>query len=57
MGLMFIIYGGVYAITAPGIGWICDKLFPPLYLMLAGAFCIFGAFILIGPAPFLKMET
>lgn len=25
LGLMFVINGGTYAITAPAWGWLCDK--------------------------------
>lgn len=57
-GAMFIIYGGVYAFTAPPFGWICDRMEKPIYLLGAGAIVNIVAFLLIGPAPFLQgLET
>lgn len=29
VGLMFVINGGTYALTAPAWGWFCDKRFHP----------------------------
>ena len=29
VGLMFVINGGTYALTAPVWGWFCDKRFHP----------------------------
>jgi hypothetical protein len=54
---MFIIYGGVYAVIAPFMGYICEKMRKPMYLILVGAVLNLVAFILIGPAPFIEMDT
>lgn len=29
LGLMFVINGGIYAVTAPAWGWLCDKYWHP----------------------------
>ncbi|OXA37015.1 MFS-type transporter SLC18B1 isoform X2 [Folsomia candida] len=57
IGLMFIIYGAVYAITAPLFGWFCDRVASPIYVLLFGAILIFTGFLLIGPAPFIPIDT
>ena len=57
MGVMFVIEGGVYAFTAPFWGFVCDRKSQPKWVMLAGAFFIAAGFILIGPAPFIPLET
>lgn len=39
-GLVFVINGGVYALTAPGWGWLCDRVQQTKYITLVGAICI-----------------
>jgi len=57
MGLMFVIEGGVYAITAPLWGLLCDRKCRPKIVTLAGALFLAGGFIFVGPAPFIPHET
>jgi len=33
LGLMFVINGGTYAITAPAWGWLCDKYWHPKVIL------------------------
>lgn len=57
LGLMFVINGGVYAIIAPGFGWLCDRLYSPKIVTVAGTILISAGFMLIGPAPFIPAPT
>ncbi|XP_023017109.1 MFS-type transporter SLC18B1 [Leptinotarsa decemlineata] len=57
LGLMFIINGGVYAIVAPGFGWLCDKCISPKVVTIIGTVLVAAGFCLIGPAPFIPVET
>ncbi|XP_060518958.1 MFS-type transporter SLC18B1-like [Cylas formicarius] len=57
LGLMFVINGGVYAVTAPGYGWICDHLCSPKPVIAFGTVLVAIGFCLIGPAPFIPVQT
>ncbi|XP_071440047.1 MFS-type transporter SLC18B1-like [Hetaerina americana] len=58
LGLMFVVNGGTYAITAPCFGWICDRTsLPPKVITIAGCFLVSVGFALIGPAPFIPSPT
>lgn len=57
LGIMFVINGGVYAATAPGFGWLCDRIAQPKMLTIFGAVFVGAGFLLVGPAPFLPLET
>ncbi|XP_041974149.1 MFS-type transporter SLC18B1-like isoform X2 [Aricia agestis] len=58
LGVIFIINGGVYALTAPGWGWLCDHpTVKPKYITCIGHLFVVAAFLLIGPAPFFDMPT
>ncbi|XP_072935433.1 MFS-type transporter SLC18B1-like [Epargyreus clarus] len=58
LGLMFVINGGVYALSAPAWGWLCDHpAIKPKYVTVIGCLFVAGAFVLIGPAPFIDMPT
>lgn len=57
LGLMFVINGGTYALTAPWWGWLCDKVLPPKFVTLLGCIVLVIGFSLIGPVPFLDMPT
>lgn len=57
MGLMFVIEGGVYALTAPIWGYLCDCKIQPKIVTLFGATLVTIGFLLVGPAPFLHLET
>ena len=56
-GLVFVINGGVYAVSAPAWGWLCDRVLQPKYTGLIGIITIFIAFLLVGPAPFIPLDT
>jgi predicted MFS family arabinose efflux permease len=56
-GLVFVINGGVYALTAPAWGWLCDRIKQTKYITLIGSICLTVGFALIGPAPFFPYET
>jgi len=57
MGLMFVIEGGVYAVTAPFWGFLCDRKIQPKIIMMFGAFFVAGGFVLVGPSPFIPLDT
>ncbi|XP_066598482.1 MFS-type transporter SLC18B1-like [Prorops nasuta] len=57
LGLMFVINGGTYAITAPVWGWMCDKYVHPKVATTAGCLLVMIGFSLIGPAPFIPIPT
>uniref|UniRef100_A0A0A9WX84 MFS-type transporter C6orf192 n=1 Tax=Lygus hesperus TaxID=30085 RepID=A0A0A9WX84_LYGHE len=57
LGLMFVINGGTYALTAPCWGWLCDKKMVPKLASLIGCVFIVIGFCLIGPAPFISDKT
>lgn len=57
MGLMFVIEGGVYALTAPVWGYLCDRKLQPKVVTLIGSLLVFAGFLLVGPAPFIPMDT
>ncbi len=56
-GVMFVVNGGSYAMTAPLFGMVCDKLAPPSKVNQLGATAILISFLLLGPAPFLPFAT
>ncbi|XP_050309517.1 MFS-type transporter SLC18B1-like [Anthonomus grandis grandis] len=57
LGLMFVINGGVYAITTPAWGWICDRFGSSKIVIITGTFFVAAGFSLIGPAPFVPLPT
>ncbi|XP_015604899.1 MFS-type transporter SLC18B1 [Cephus cinctus] len=57
LGLMFIINGGTYAITAPAWGWLCDKYSKPKVATVIGCVLVMVGFCLVGPAPFIPGTT
>ncbi|EZA49851.1 hypothetical protein DMN91_006491 [Ooceraea biroi] len=57
LGLMFVINGGTYAITAPAWGWLCDKYWHPKIATIAGCVLVMIGFSLVGPAPFIPSTT
>ncbi|XP_058823767.1 MFS-type transporter SLC18B1-like isoform X1 [Topomyia yanbarensis] len=57
LGLVFVINGGIYALTAPAFGWTVDKFLNPKICSAAGCFLVVGAFLMIGPASFLPADT
>jgi MFS family permease len=57
LGGIFVINGGLYALSAPFFGWILEKCANPKYLILFGADLIIVGFLLIGPASFIPLQT
>lgn len=57
VGLVFIVSGAVYALTAPIFGYLCDYVSKPMYISVAGNFLSVFAFLLLGPADFLPFDT
>ncbi|XP_025073119.1 MFS-type transporter SLC18B1-like [Pogonomyrmex barbatus] len=57
LGLMFVINGGTYAVTAPAWGWLCDNYWHPKVATVAGCVLVMIGFSLIGPAPFIPSST
>ncbi|XP_055696245.1 MFS-type transporter SLC18B1-like isoform X1 [Lutzomyia longipalpis] len=56
LGLVFVINGGIYALTAPIWGWIVDKFLNPKIASFVGCILIAAAFCLIGPASFIPLD-
>ncbi|ODM97424.1 MFS-type transporter SLC18B1 [Orchesella cincta] len=57
VGLIFMLTGASYAISAPIWGKLMDKWIHPKYVIVHGALLIMASHVLIGPAPFLPFET
>lgn len=57
LGLMFVINGGTYALTAPAFGWLCDTCCSPKAVTIFGTILTACGFGLVGPAPFLPIPT
>ncbi|ODM97535.1 MFS-type transporter SLC18B1 [Orchesella cincta] len=57
IGAVFILNGGVYAVTAPVWGWICDRTEDQKLITLAGAVFTILGFIFIGPIPYFPLDT
>ncbi|KFM70368.1 MFS-type transporter, partial [Stegodyphus mimosarum] len=57
LGMMFALSGTVYAISAPGWGWLCDKKCNSQFLSLIGCFINITSLLLLGPAPFFHMKA
>ncbi|XP_026466726.1 MFS-type transporter SLC18B1-like [Ctenocephalides felis] len=57
LGMMFIVNGGTYALTAPVWGWLCDRGLRPKTASLAGCILVASGFSLVGPLPFLPYTS
>ncbi|KAJ8684416.1 hypothetical protein QAD02_020208 [Eretmocerus hayati] len=57
LGLMFVVEGGIYALTAPMWGWICDRVGNAKVVTIVGCFLLMVGFSLVGPAPFIPSDT
>jgi len=53
LGVMFVINGGTYAMTAPFFGWLVDKKVKAKVIALVGCALLIISFHLIGPAPYI----
>lgn len=56
LGMVFVINGGIYALTAPFWGWIVDKILNPKIASLIGSVMIAAGFCIIGPVSFVPLE-
>ncbi|KRY28312.1 MFS-type transporter SLC18B1 [Trichinella spiralis] len=54
IGLMFLITGAAYCISAPLCGYFIDKLKCPMTFMVAGNILASAGFFIIGPSPLMK---
>lgn len=54
-GLMFVLNGATYAVSAPIWGKLCDRGLSPRLVVLIGSLVVAFAFLLLGPAPFLPL--
>lgn len=57
LGLIFVISGATYAGTAPFVGMICDRRVNPRVMILIGSVFTVLSVFLVGPAPFLPLDT
>ncbi|XP_039295920.1 MFS-type transporter SLC18B1-like isoform X4 [Nilaparvata lugens] len=58
LGVMFVINGGTYALTAPCWGWLCDgRRLHPKVASVTGCILLIAGFSAIGPIPFLPIPT
>lgn len=48
VGVVFIINGGVYAIFAPLVGMLVDRINVPKQISIFGCFCVIIGFSLVG---------
>lgn len=56
-GVMFVISGTLYAVSAPLVGRLCDLNVHPKKVMVVGSVCIVTSYILVGPFPGLPLPT
>lgn len=57
LGSMFIIQGGFYAISGPLWGWLADNYLHPRWIVCIGSVIGMVAFLLMGPVPFMGLDT
>uniref|UniRef100_A0A0K0FTP5 MFS-type transporter SLC18B1 (inferred by orthology to a human protein) n=1 Tax=Strongyloides venezuelensis TaxID=75913 RepID=A0A0K0FTP5_STRVS len=57
IGILFLYFGGLYALCAPIIGFITDKYQITNTLFVCGYIISIIAFLCMGPAPFLNYKT
>nr|CAD7570122.1 unnamed protein product [Timema californicum] len=56
-GVVFVLSGAMYTVTAPLVGRLCDtKVYPKKFISF-GSLCIIASYILVGPAPGIPLET
>nr|CAD7410569.1 unnamed protein product [Timema cristinae] len=56
-GLMFVLSGTMYAVSAPLIGQLCDRNVHPKKLIALGGLATITCYFLVGPFPFIPVET
>lgn len=57
IGLMFVLNGLSYAVSAPVWGRLCDKCLPERGATTIGSLIVVVAFVLVGPCPLLPLEN
>jgi len=57
VGAVFILNGGVYAITAPTWGRICDQSAQPKWFTVIGTAFTISGFLFVGPLPIFPWDT
>ncbi|KAJ7334327.1 hypothetical protein OS493_014637 [Desmophyllum pertusum] len=53
VGLLFLLCAGCYAVSAPLVGWICDKTGKTRVVIIIGAIFVIIGILLLAPAPFI----
>nr|CAD7574812.1 unnamed protein product [Timema californicum] len=56
MGVMFVLSGAMYTITAPLVGRLCDTRVYPKKFIGIGSVLIIISYLLVGPFPYLPLE-
>ncbi|KDR14079.1 MFS-type transporter SLC18B1-like [Zootermopsis nevadensis] len=56
-GVMFVISGTLYAVSAPLVGRLCDLNVYTKKVMVAGSACIVTSYVLVGPLPGLPLPN
>jgi MFS-type transporter involved in bile tolerance (Atg22 family) len=56
-GVMFVISGTLYAVSAPLVGRLCDLQVQPKKVMMTGSVCIVTSYFLVGPLPGLPLPS
>jgi MFS family permease len=56
IGIVFLLNGGVYTISAPLLGWIVDRFECSNALMIFGSAATIVSMIFVGPSPILNMD-
>lgn len=56
VGSMFMLRGGTFTLSSPILGFLCDKVISPKYVVLISALCGCIGFLLLGPVPFIPLK-
>lgn len=57
VGMVFLVTGATYALSATGWGWLSDKYFHPKLITIVGGVLLLIGVALVGPAPFIPLQT
>jgi len=57
IGSMFMLGGGTFTLSSPILGFLCDKVMSPMYVVLISAACGCIGFLLLGPVPFIPLNS
>lgn len=53
IGLIFLLFSGLYGISSPAWGWLADKLNNHWSMMVVGLFMCTIGLLLLGPCPYI----